>query len=182
MYADLQSTKPKDHGHRNFRIAVELDVPEQRHWKKCTKPISGYVDCCCGVINVCERLRGVATSTLDGSVPCVRYRPALEDDVQHGNQVHRCEHCRHRVQTVRVLDPVRSDTHQHEGDAELDGNDGRAVEDLEKEEILFLLAKTRNRTQPVVPACPSLSALYRVWPDECQCHGMHRQCMQQSAL
>jgi hypothetical protein len=136
--ADLQGSETQNHTHRDLCVTVELYVPEKWYWKERTEPVRGYVDGCRCVVDVRKRLRGVAFPSFDGSVPSVRHRPAVEDDVQHGNKVHRCEHCRHCIQTVRVHRFVRSNAQQHEGDAELDRNDGCTVEYLEQEEVLLL--------------------------------------------
>jgi hypothetical protein len=142
----LQSSKTQNQGNRDFCVAVELYVPEERHWQKRAEPVSGYVDCCCCVIDICECLRSVASALLDRSVPCVRHRPAVEDNVQQGNEVHCCKYRRYCVYTVGELLSFQGDAHQHKRDAELDGNDGCTIEDLEKEEILLLSAAERYST------------------------------------
>jgi hypothetical protein len=65
-----------------------------------------------------------------------RYGIALEDDVKRSDQVHRREHGHDGVLGIYVELAVFGNSHQHESNAELDRDDGGAVEYLEQEEPL----------------------------------------------
>lgn len=60
----------------------------------------------------------------------------MENDVQHCDEVHGCEHGGDSIETVCVLFLVRGDAQQHEGDAQLDGDDCGAIEHFEEKEEL----------------------------------------------
>ena len=68
------------------------------------------------------------------------HRPALEDDVQDSCQIGRSAEAHDAVVDVDVDHSPASYPVQHEGDAELDEDDGCAVEDLIEEEPLNVVS------------------------------------------
>lgn len=60
----------------------------------------------------------------------------MKHDVKECDEVHQCEHYRDCVQDPDVCSSWRCNAHQHERNAELDRNNGSAIEYLEEKEVL----------------------------------------------
>jgi hypothetical protein len=95
-------------------MPARLDLPEQRYRYQSTEPVCGDVDRCGCVVDVGKCFSCIALSALDCRVPSILDWSAVEDDVQHRDQIHGRKHCRDNIKAMGILLLVGGNTDQHE--------------------------------------------------------------------
>ena len=88
----LQRSEAENDTNRDLCVTIELNIPEKGYWQQSAEPVRGNVDSRRSVVDVRKCLCWIAFPSWSSSVPCVRHRRALENDVQHGNEIHDDEH------------------------------------------------------------------------------------------
>lgn len=97
-------------------------------------PVCEYIHCGISEVDVGQVCRREAVTFLIG-FPGVGDGSALKDNVEHSAAVGYEKEGHHRPLGINVSLPVLRDSNEHERYRELDGQDGCAVEDLEKKEV-----------------------------------------------